>query len=162
MWMIGLTLMAEETGTQDQIFDTSELINTRGDDLNAIPDDPSDAEQDPDDDAGDVDGKDEGDGEPHLASDHHYAFIRRQNQSQYGRLSLHFPQRDVELLFDGDSALRLLTMFQNRSDRGWKDHLDPQTCSAGNGWLVLDLTLPLALSWQPLAAQPPRTAIDPT
>jgi hypothetical protein len=87
--------------------------------------------------------------------------IRQLNQDFLGVLTVHFPERDVKLIFDGDSALRLLTMFKDRTDRKWKDQLDPTTSLAHSGWCVLDLRLPLAISWAPIGSEPPRTAIDP-
>lgn len=87
--------------------------------------------------------------------------IRRFNMTIAGVVTLHYPARDVAIQVDGDAGLRLLAMFQRRSDARWKDHLDPRWALATNGWLVLDLTQPLAISYLPLGQPNERTAIDP-
>lgn len=84
------------------------------------------------------------------------------NALVFGRLVLHYESRDVTLILDGASALRLLAMFAQRRSSGLDDRIDPATSSALSGWVVLDVLEPLAMSWEPGLPQPrPRTAIDP-
>ena len=86
---------------------------------------------------------------------------RVNNMQHWGIVVLHYPHRDVRVPFDGDSALRLLTMFRDRTDKYWQDELNPHRSSAKTGWLVLDLNEVLCISWLPSTAPDPRTAIDP-
>jgi hypothetical protein len=83
------------------------------------------------------------------------------NMQQWGVVVLHYPHRDVRVPIDGDAALRLLTMFRDRTDKHWQDELNPHTSSAKTGWFVLDLNELLCISWTPSTAPDPRTAIDP-
>jgi hypothetical protein len=83
------------------------------------------------------------------------------NMQQLGIVILHYPHRDVRVPFDGDSALRLLTMFRDRTDKYWQDELNPHKSSAKTGWLVLDLNEVLCISWLPSTEPDARTAIDP-
>ena len=83
------------------------------------------------------------------------------NKKILGQVTLHYPERDVKVFVDGDCAIRLLVMFRERKHQDWVDFLGPYTSSAENGWLVLDLAQPLAMSYLPLGARDPRTAIDP-
>lgn len=84
------------------------------------------------------------------------------NRFVMGTLVLHYPQRDVTVVLDGDSGLRLLTMFWQRTEGGLADQLDPFRSSARDGWFVLDLDDVLAMTWVPgLATRPGRTAVDP-
>lgn len=87
--------------------------------------------------------------------------IREINMTLAGVLSLHYPARDVRVPVDGDSAMRLLTMFKTRSDAPWKDDLDPRWSSAASGWVVLDLQQLLAMPYYPQTPPLERTAIDP-
>ncbi len=87
--------------------------------------------------------------------------IREINMGLVGLLSLHYPARDVRIPVDGDSAMRILTMFKTRSDARWKDDLDPRWSSAASGWVVLDLQQLLAMSYYPQTPPLERTAIDP-
>jgi hypothetical protein len=88
--------------------------------------------------------------------------IRASNMGVIGTVTLHGPSRDVHLLMDGESALRLLKCFEQRSDRGYADYLDIDRSSARNGWLVIDLDEFDAMSWRPgTAKKGPRTVIDP-
>jgi hypothetical protein len=84
------------------------------------------------------------------------------NQLQLGRLTLHYPQRDVTVLVDGDAALRVMSAHHRRRQAGLGDILDPAVSEARSGWLTLDPQEPLAISWMPgLPGQRPRMAIDP-
>lgn len=88
--------------------------------------------------------------------------VRALNRLVPGRLTLHYPERDVTLVLDGEAAIRLLTAFWSRRAGGLADRLDPKTSSALSGWVVCDLDEPLAVSWYPTVGRPPsRTAIDP-
>lgn len=86
---------------------------------------------------------------------------RELNRAAIGEVTLHYPQRDVTVLLDGQSAMRLLTMYRTRREGGLADPLHPEDATAWSGWLVLDLAEPLAISWMPNVRQRPRTAIDP-
>ncbi|MDA8063853.1 MAG: hypothetical protein M0T80_15750 [Actinomycetota bacterium] len=84
------------------------------------------------------------------------------NRGVLGQLVLHYPDRDVTVLLDGEAAIRVLTMFARRREGGLGDVLNPTLSSAASGWVVLDLQEPLALSWLPgLPSRAPRTAVDP-
>lgn len=85
--------------------------------------------------------------------------ISADNMAIPGYVTLHYPERDVRVLLDGDAAVRLLRMFRQRYEAGLSDVLDAES-SALAGWLVLDLAEPLAMSWLPVL-RAPRTAIDP-
>ncbi|OIQ85807.1 hypothetical protein GALL_323560 [mine drainage metagenome] len=87
--------------------------------------------------------------------------IRNLNMKLCGLLTLHYPARDVKLIVDGDAALRILSMFHQRSDKRWTDHLDPRWSSAASGWVVLDLGEPLAMSYMPMSEPRERTVVDP-
>lgn len=83
------------------------------------------------------------------------------NRKRLGQITLHYPARDVKVLLDGDSAIRVLTMFRERAEGHWSDDINPLISSAERGWLVMDLTEPLAISYLPLGDQTKRTSIDP-
>jgi len=87
--------------------------------------------------------------------------IRNLNMKLCGLLTFHYPARDVKLIVDGDAALRILSMFHQRSDKRWADHLDPRWSSAASGWVVLDLGEPLAMSYMPMGEPRERTVVDP-
>jgi hypothetical protein len=88
--------------------------------------------------------------------------VRTVNGALVGRLTLHYPSRDVTLGVDGEAAIRILTMFWRRQPGSHADQLDPETSSALSAWIVMDLGEPLAVSWCPvLGSLPTRTAIDP-
>lgn len=79
-----------------------------------------------------------------------------------GQLILHYEARDVTLVVDGAAALQILAMFQRRREGALGDVIDPHSSSAANGWFVLDLDQPLAMSWYPgIGSGARRTAIDP-
>lgn len=91
--------------------------------------------------------------------------LRTGNGGVLGVLRLSYAARDVEIVLDGDSALRLLAIYRDRarprSDQ-WADAMDPLRSDANNAWVVLDVNDVLAMSWAPgLAQRPPRTTIDP-
>lgn len=79
-----------------------------------------------------------------------------------GQLIAHYPARDVTFILDGDAAMRLLSMFHRRLEGGLADALLPVPSLASNGWVVLDLAEPLAMTWIPGLPTPERrTAVDP-
>ena len=83
------------------------------------------------------------------------------NSRVFGTVTLHYPERDVRVVLDGATALRLLSMFARRRT-GPSDPLDPDSSTALAGWLVLDLNELLAVSWWPsLSELPDRTVLDP-
>lgn len=91
--------------------------------------------------------------------------VMDRNRLMLGQLILHYPSRDVTVYLDGEAALRVLKMFEQRRQGGLADELDPGLSSAGAGWLVLDIEggdVPLAMSWMPgLPTKRPRTTVDP-
>ena len=83
------------------------------------------------------------------------------NSDVFGTVTLHYPERDVRVVLDGATALRLLSMFARRRT-GPSDRLDPNDSTALAGWLVVDLNELLAVSWWPsLSELPDRTVLDP-
>ncbi len=79
----------------------------------------------------------------------------------FGRLVLHYPERDVTFTLDGETAMRVLTMLVRRRDGGLGDPMSPSASPAA-AWFVFDLGEPLAASWTPGMPMPPRrTAVDP-
>ena len=105
--------------------------------------------------------RDEEDGDAHDTSTEDVLAIREINMGLVGVLSLHYQTRDVRIPVDGDSAMRILTMFKTRSDERWKDDLDPRWSSAASGWVVLDIQQLLAMSYCPQTPPRERTAVDP-
>lgn len=86
----------------------------------------------------------------------------RPDQALLGQLVAHYENRDVTFVVDGETALRLLTMFARRSELSLADRIDPYVSSAASMWLVLDIHEPLAMTWLPgLPATRRRTAVDP-
>jgi hypothetical protein len=124
-----------------------------------VVDDGDDEESDPDE-SHEHTRDDRGQYRPYLIND--LTPQRLINMHQWGFVVLHYPLRDVRVPFDGDSALRLLTMFRDRTDKYWQDELNPHRSSAKTGWLVLNLDEVLCISWLPSTAPNPRTAIDPS
>ena len=83
------------------------------------------------------------------------------NRGVFGTVTLHYPERDVPVVLDGENALRLLSMFAERR-HGPSDRLDSESSTAFAGWLVLDLDEVRAMSWWPsIGSRPSRTVIDP-
>jgi hypothetical protein len=123
-----------------------------------VADDTHDEENDPSD-SQERTRDDQGLYRPYLGND--LTTQRLINMQQWGTVVLHYPHRDVRVPIDGDSALRLLTMFRDRTDKHWQDELNPHRSSAKSGWLVLDLNELLCISWLPSTEPGPRTAIDP-
>lgn len=87
--------------------------------------------------------------------------VQETNRRRLGQITLHYPARDVKVFLDGDSAIRLLTMFREGAEGHWSDYLNPYISSAERGWLVLDLSEPLAISYLPMGEKDKRTSIDP-
>ena len=77
-----------------------------------------------------------------------------------GILTAHFPERDVDLVLDGPSALRLLAIYAHGIGRG--DRIDPLISPSWAMWVAVDLERAMALSWWPrLPKAKTRVAIDP-
>lgn len=85
------------------------------------------------------------------------------NAGVLGTVTLHGRERDIRVVLNGEAAMRLLKIFEQRGDRGTlADRLDPNTSSALNAWVVADLDEFIAVTWWPgLPKKTPRTAIDP-
>lgn len=143
----------KETSSEESGITSSEMTrnNTHNHDV-------SDDEESTEDETANLDEEQE---DAHLPTAGDVLMIREINMGLAGVLSLHYPARDVRIPVDGDSAMRILTMFKTRSDVRWKDDLDPRWSSAAFGWLVLDLQQLLAMSYYPQTPQRERTAIDP-
>ena len=103
------------------------------------------------------------DEEPHAPTAPRTTFVASQaNRDEIGRLTLHFASRDVDVLADGDAAMRIMAAHRRRRHHGLGDILDPTFSSAGTAWITLDPDEPLAISWLPgLPGKRPRMAIDP-
>lgn len=87
--------------------------------------------------------------------------MRGVNRQTAGRLSLHYPAREIELIVDGDAALRLLSMW-NRSTHDLADDPDPARAYAGFGWAGIDLSSVLVATWTPgLGDSTERVVVDP-
>jgi hypothetical protein len=82
------------------------------------------------------------------------------NREVVGQLTLHYPERDVDFVLDGDTAMRVLMMFENPTRRDLMDKLS-RLSDASNCWLVADLRSPLAVTWLPGVPNPNRTTVDP-
>ena len=120
------------------------------------------AEADPEDDADDIDGDHET-GPDELDDDLFggTGLPASLNSGVFGTVTLHYPARDVRVVLDGATALRLLEMFARRQT-GPSDPLDTASSTAFAGWLVLDLEELLAVSWWPsTGGRPDRTVLDP-
>lgn len=86
---------------------------------------------------------------------------RDRNRLVYGRVVVHFPERDVEFVLDGDAALRLMAIHARR-DRPWMDdRLRPESSKAANLWISLDVQRALAMTWIPTLKERSLTTIDP-
>lgn len=120
--------------------------------------DSSEDEESVEDQSADHDGEDD---DAHHPSAEDVLVIREINMGLAGVLSLHYQARDVRIPVDGDSAMRILTMFKTGSDERWKDDLDPRWSSAASGWVVLDIQQLLAMSYYPQTPPRGRTAVDP-
>lgn len=77
-----------------------------------------------------------------------------------GTLTLHYAERDVAMLLDGPSAMRLLTMLVRRREGLLGDRMSP-TADPAAAWFVFDVAEPLAASWRPGVPQRRRAAVDP-
>lgn len=87
---------------------------------------------------------------------------RHRNQRVVGELVVHYPQRDVPVVLDGEAAMRLMAIFGGADKAALADVLDPLRSPAENGWFLLDTAEPLAMTWLPgLPGPRQRTAIDP-
>lgn len=68
----------------------------------------------------------------------------------------------MQLLIDGDSAIRLLTMFKEGKEGRWSDLLHLFVSNAESGWIVLNLEEPLAISYLSVTPKPKLTVTDPS
>lgn len=148
--------MAEDETGQEHPYDGNDhSTGSQPDEADARPTDPA-TDQDPD---HGEDNSTEADPRPHEAIGHPL-----RNAYRMGIVTLHGRDRDVEVVLDGASALRLLLLYQQRraGDSPLADQIDLVTSSARNAWLVADFEELIAISWWPdLPRNSPRTAIDP-
>lgn len=78
-----------------------------------------------------------------------------------GTLFIEYPARTVVLPCDGDTALRIMTLFSRTSRQVALDQID-EVSDAGRGWVALDTESPLAIAWTPSTpSNVRRTTIDP-
>jgi hypothetical protein len=82
------------------------------------------------------------------------------NRRLYGELVLHYPSRDVTVLLDGDTGLRVMRLFLQPDATEFADPIGPGS-DADRGWLALDLDQLMAISWQIASPNPTRLAVDP-
>ena len=88
----------------------------------------------------------------------------RDNLEVVGRLVLHYAERDVVVHLDGDAAMRIMcTHVHGPLGALLADELDPLRSPADAGWLVLEPSQPLAMSWIPGPTPEPRKmAFEPS
>ena len=87
--------------------------------------------------------------------------IRSDNRNRIGTLVLHAPLRDIEVTVDGDAALRAIAVFAGSPE--YHDPLTPELASAGNGWLGIDFSQLIGVTWLPVSGdrRPGRMTLDP-
>ena len=81
------------------------------------------------------------------------------NRGLLGRLVLHYGERDVTVVVDGDAAMRILAIVAGRAE-GVEDLVGPYWSDAANAWVVFDRR-PLAVSWLPGRPEPRMASVDP-
>jgi len=92
------------------------------------------------------------------------------NRMTAGELVLHFAERDVAIVSDGETAARVLAVFAGTGQRRLlQDRIIPGESLMTNMWASLDLSRLLAVSWLPglpsqatqrMTVDPPRPDID--
>lgn len=162
----------EEKQEQDHESDTEETQNTHegheGADIGGS------AETDlGEDDQGDRDAGDDFEEEPPAMTtstgsaddiDRGRRIMNSDNEQILGVLTVEFPERTVSVVIDGDAAMRVLEAHRRgtRHFGSLGDVLNPYFSSARNGWITLDPSAALLVSWLPgLPSARERMAVDP-
>lgn len=88
--------------------------------------------------------------------------MRDVNRLVPGVLTIHYIQRDVSLVMDGDAAIRTIATWHDRHEL-FTDPLHPVTASAINGWVGIDLEYVMGMMWMPALGdvEVQRLTIDP-
>ena len=93
------------------------------------------------------------------------SFILTQgNAPIFGELILHFAERDVPIILDGETAARVIATFAEPwRRRRLQDRIDPATSPMSNMWSTFDLSRLLGASWIPGVATKAdsRMTVDP-
>lgn len=89
--------------------------------------------------------------------------VRRvRNRFTLGQLIVHYPERDVSVVIDGDSALRLIGVFAGHVPARELDRVHLAEATADNVWVGVSLEGVLAMSWIPgISNRPSRAVVDP-
>ena len=124
--------------------------------------DPADGAPDTDEPHDEDDRFDQGDdplGEPPHT---HRGTMNDINAVMLGTLTVCYPERDVQILLDGDAAMRTIAAFRTGRRHEFEDTLDPTKPAAACGWVALDMN-PMAMWWVPAVptAGSTRMTIDP-
>ncbi len=92
----------------------------------------------------------------------HRRTMNEVNAVLLGTLTVCYPERDVQILLDGDAAMRTIAAFRTGRRHQFEDKLDPTTPAAACGWVALDMN-PMAMWWLPGLpnAGSTRMTIDP-
>lgn len=90
--------------------------------------------------------------------------VRRSNAEVEGRLTLHYRSRDVAVMTDGASAMRIIATWQQRP--AFPPRLNPKWSSARFEWLGIDLDELMGCLWEPdlspdSGVVPERITLDP-
>lgn len=86
--------------------------------------------------------------------------MRSKNIMTAGTLTVHYVHRDVRLELDGDAALRTIATWTGQTE--CVDHLDPVYSSASAGWVGIDLSHVVGMTWVPGSVPDRgRITIDP-
>lgn len=81
------------------------------------------------------------------------------NRSVLGQLVLHYRERDVTVIVDGDAAMRMLAIIGGQIS-GVEDLASPYVSDARNAWVTFDRR-PLAASWLPGLPDARMATVDP-
>lgn len=86
------------------------------------------------------------------------------NQATLGELIVHSTTRDIVIVLDGASALRVMAVFDGTASRALlRDALVPGRSAMTNLWTTIDFDRVVGLTWIPgLPSRADRTmAVDP-
>ena len=82
------------------------------------------------------------------------------NRSVVGQLIVHYSERDITFICDGEAGLRAIRRFAQPGTDELDDHLDSYS-DAQHIWLAFDRVRPLAVPWIPSLPGSTRAVIDP-
>lgn len=81
--------------------------------------------------------------------------VERLNQAILGELVLHYSERDVTVVVDGNSASKVMAVFTGTGSRlALQDPIQPGEANMGNLWTAFDLERLLAVTWIPGLPKP--------